>query len=62
MIYLFAILIGAILGYIGQFIASIYLEFTTKEKLMIIILSSFISLLIMIFIKLIYLTFLVMIS
>ena len=62
MIYLFAVAMGAILGYIGQFIASIYLEFTTKEKLMIIILSSAISLAIMIFIKLIYLTFLFVIS
>lgn len=61
MIYLFAVVMGAIFGYISQFIASIYIEFTTKEKMMIIILSSFISLLIMIFIKLIYLTFLVMI-
>lgn len=61
MIYLFAIIMGAIFGYMSQFIANIYLEFTTKEKLMIIILSSVISLAIMIFIKLIYLTFLVMI-
>lgn len=61
MIYLFAIIMGAIFGYISQYIASIYLDFTTKERLMIIILSSFISLLIMVFIKLIYLTFLVMI-
>lgn len=62
MIYLFAVAMGAIFGYIAQFIADIYIKFTTKEKMMIIILSSFISLLIMIFIKLIYLTFLVMIS
>lgn len=62
MIYLFAIIMGAIFGYMSQFIASIYLEFTTKEKMMIIVLSSFISLSIMVFIKLIYLTFLVMIS
>ena len=61
MIYLFAIVMGAIFGYIAQFIADIYIEFTIKEKMMIIILSSFISLLIMVFIKLIYLTFLVMI-
>lgn len=61
MIYLFAIIMGAIFGYISQFIASIYIEFTIKEKMRIIILSSFISLLIMVFIKLIYLTFLVMI-
>lgn len=59
MIYLFAIIIGAIFGYISQFIASIYIEFTTKEKMMIIVLSSLISLSIMIFIKLIYLIFLV---
>lgn len=62
MIYLFAIIMGAIFGYMSQFIANIYLEFTTKEKLMIIILSSLISLAIMIFIKLLYLTFLVVIS
>lgn len=62
MIYLFAIITGAIFGYMSQFIANIYLEFTTKEKLMIIILSSVISLAIMIFIKLLYLTFLVVIS
>ena len=62
MIYLFSIITGAIFGYISQYIASIYLEFTTKEKLMIIILSSVISLSIMVFIKLIYLTFLVVIS
>lgn len=61
MIYLFAVVMGAIFGYISQYIASIYLEFKIKEKLMIIILSSAISLLIMVFIKLIYLTFLVMI-
>lgn len=61
MIYLFAVITGAIFGYISQFIADIYIEFTTKEKMMVIILSSFISLLIMVFIKLIYLTFLVMI-
>lgn len=59
MIYLFALIMGAILGYIGYFIASIYLEFTTKEKMMIIALSSFISLSIMVLIKLIYLTFLI---
>ena len=62
MIYLFAIIVGAIFGYICQFIADIYIEFTTKEKMMIIVLSSFISLSIMVFIKLIYLTFLVMLS
>lgn len=62
MIYLFAIITGAIFGYIAQFIADIYIEFTTKEKMMIIILSSLISLSIMIFIKLIYITFLIMIS
>lgn len=61
MIYLFAVVMGAIFGYISQFIASIYIEFTIKEKMRIITLSSFISLLIMVFIKLIYLTFLVMI-
>lgn len=61
MIYLFAIIMGVIFGYISQFIASIYIEFTIKEKMRIIILSSLISLAIMIFIKLIYLTFLVMI-
>lgn len=62
MIYLFAVIMGAIFGYIAQSIADIYIEFTIKEKMMIIILSSLISLSIMIFIKLIYLTFLVMIS
>ena len=61
MIYLFAVIMGAIFGYIAQLITDIYIEFTTKEKMMIIILSSLISLSIMIFIKLIYLTFLVMI-
>ena len=62
MIYLFAVIMGAIFGYIAQFIADIYIEFTTKEKMMIIALSSFISLSIMVLIKLIYLTFLAMIS
>lgn len=61
MIYLFAVIMGAIFGYIAQFIANIYIEFTTKEKMIIIVLSSVISLSIMIFIKLIYLTFLVVI-
>lgn len=32
MIYLFAVIMGAIFGYIAQFIADIYIEFTTKEK------------------------------
>lgn len=62
MIYLFAVIMGAIFGYIAQFIADIYIEFTTKEKMMIIALSSFISLSIMVLIKLIYLTFLAIIS
>lgn len=62
MIYLFAVITGAIFGYIAQFIADIYIEFTIKEKMMIITLSSAISLAIMIFIKLVYLTFLVVIS
>lgn len=62
MIYLFAVIMGAIFGYITQFIVDIYIEFTTKEKMMIIALSSFISLSIMVLIKLIYLTFLAMIS
>lgn len=62
MIYLFAIIVGAIFGYICQFIVDIYIKFTTKEKMVIIVSSSVISLAIMIFIKLIYLTFLVMIS
>lgn len=61
MIYLFSVIMGAIFGYISQFIASIYIEFTIKEKMMIITLSSLISLAIMIFIKLICLTFLVVI-